>query len=178
MKALLLMAAAGIGAYFAFKVIPYLYRPFFLSKKYRAIDGLYSKLLTGVDNDINLAIENYNKWKSGDKLLKTFRIEEEIVNRIDTAKEAKAHEVELYEKFLRVREHFIVDPNKLSEGIVAYQRYLDVKLKQRSDASMFANAVTLKVTSFEDMSASARETMLVLEENERKLDVLLGDTKK
>ncbi len=151
----------------------YCIRPFFLSRTFQEIDGMYSKLLAGVDNDVNTAIEDYSEWQSGDKVLKTMRTEEEIIKSVDTAKGAKAHEEELHSKFLRLRERFIGNPNKLSEAIVAYRRYLRVKLKQRQDASFFANAVTSGAVSFDEMMAAAKETMAVVEENERKLDILL-----
>ena len=173
MKVLLFIAAAGIVAYLALKLCLYIYRPFFLSKTFREIDGMYNKLLVGIDNDMDTAIEYYSKWQSGDKVLRALRTEKELINNVDTAKGAKAHEEELHDKFLRVRERFIGDPKKLSEGIVAYRRYLGVKLKQRRDASLFANAVTSEAVSFDEMMAAARETIVVLEENEKKLDVLL-----
>jgi hypothetical protein len=173
LKVLLSIVGAGIVVYLAAKLCLYIYRPFFLSKAFRDIDEMYSKLLVAVDNDVNSAIDDYRKWQSGDEVLKTMRPEEEITRSVDTAKGAKAHEEEVHEKFLRLRERFIGDPKKLSESIVAYRRYLGVKLKQRQDASLFANAVTSGVVSFDEMMAAAKETMVVLEETERKLDVLL-----
>jgi hypothetical protein len=38
---------------------------------------------------------------------------------------------------------------------------------------LFANAVTSGAVNFDEMMAAAKETMVVLEENERKLDTLL-----
>lgn len=173
MKVLLLIVGAGIAVYLGFKLCLYIYRPFFLSKTFREIDLLYGRMIAAVDNDVDSAIEDYRKWQSGDKILKTIRTEEEIIKSIDTAKEAKAHEEAVHDKFLRLRERLIRDPQKLSESIVTYRRYLNVKLRQRQDASLFANAVTSGAMSLEEMTAAAKETMVVLEENERKLDILL-----
>jgi hypothetical protein len=173
-KVLLFIIGAGIVVYLALKLCLYIYRPFFLSKTFREIDEMHSKLLAAVDDDLDSAIEDYRKWQGGDKVLKTERTEEEITKSIDTAKGSKAHEEELHEKFLRLRERFIGNPKKLSESIVVYRRYLDVKLKQLQDASSFANAVTSGAVSFDEMMATAKETMVVLEENERKLNIILS----
>ena len=173
MKSLLFTVAAGIVAYFVFKLCLYIYRPFFLSNTFREIDDIYNNLLASVDRDVNSAFENYRKWQSGDIVLRDLCTEEEIVKSVDTAKRTKAHEEELHEKFLRVKERFIGDPKKLSEGIVAYRRYLGVKLKQSQDALLLTNAVTSGAVNFEEMVGAARETMVVLEEIERKLDILL-----
>lgn len=173
MKVLLFTAGAGIAAYLALKLCLYIYRPLFLSKTFREIDEIYSKLLTAVDNDVASAIEDYSKWQSGDKVLRDMRTEEEITKSLNTAKRTKAHEEEVHEKFLRCRERHIGDPKKLAESIVTYQRYLAAKLKQRQDATLCANAVTSVTVSFEEMMTSAKETMVVLKENEKKLDILL-----
>lgn len=174
MKVLIFIVGAGIVVYVALKLCLYIYRPFFLSKTFREIDDKYSKLLAAVDNDMDSAIEDYRKWQSGDDVLKTMRTEEEITKSVDNAKGVKSHEEEVHEKFLRLRERFIGNPKKLSESIVVYRRYLDVKLKQRQDASSFANAVTSGAVSFDEMMATAKETMVVLEEDERKLNILLS----
>jgi hypothetical protein len=122
LKLLLFFVIAGVSVYLLLKLCLYLYRPFFLSKTFREIDDMYSKLVAEVENDVNAAIEDYSKWQSGDKVLRTMRTKEEIIKSVDTAKGAKAHEEELHEKFLRVRERFIGDTKKLSEAIVAYRR--------------------------------------------------------
>lgn len=173
MKAPLFIIASVVVAYFVLKLYLYIYRPFVLSKAFREIDNMYNNLLDAVGKDVNSAIEDYRKWQSGDKVLRDLRTEEEIIKSVDTAKGAKIHEEELHDKFLQVRERFIGDHKKLSEGIVAYRRYLGVKLKQHRDASLFANAVTSGAVSFDEMVAAARETIVVLEENKKKLDVLL-----
>ena len=93
---------------------------------------------------------------------------------VNAAKAAKAHEEEVYGKFLRLKERFIQSPDKLSESIIAYRRYLDVRMKQHQDASLFANAVTSGAISIDEIMAASKETKIVLEENERKLDRLLN----
>lgn len=177
MKSLLLITVAGGVSYFALKLFLCIYRLFFLSKTFQKIEGIYSKLLAGLEKDLNAAIENYSKWQAGDDTLRRFRAEEEILKDVETAKREKAHEEEVHEKFLRARERFSGDRKRLSEAIAAYQRYLSIKVKQRQNASLFAIAVTSEGASlhdFDEMTAAARETMVALEENERKLDILLS----
>jgi len=175
---LLFIVIAGTLVYFLLKLCLYLYRPFFLSKTFRQIEQMYDNLLTAADKDIGSAAEDFKAWQSGDRVIKTFNSEDEMIERINTAKTAKAHEEELHEKFLRLRERFIGDLKKTSESIEAYRRYLVVKLKQRQEAALFASAVISGAMSFDEMSAAAKATMIVLEENERKLDILLitGDS--
>jgi len=173
LKVPLFIVIAGISAYLVLKLCLYIYRPFFLSKAFREIDEMYNNLLATLDNDVGSAIDDYSKWRSRNEVVKTFRTEEEIAESVNTAKRAKAHEEEVHEKFLRLRERFIGDPKKLSESIVAYRRYLGVKLKQYQDATVFANAGISGAVSFDEMMAAARETMVILEENEKKMDILL-----
>jgi hypothetical protein len=173
LKVLLIIVSAGTIIYLALKLCLYIYRLFFLSKIFKEINEMYSRLLAAVDNDVDTAIDDYRKWQSGDKVIKHMRTVEEITKSVDVAKEAKVREEEVHEKFLRLRQRFIGDPKKLSESIAVYQRYLGVKLKQRQDASLFANAVTSGAVGFDEMMAAAKETIVVLEENERRLDILL-----
>lgn len=172
MKLLLFIVIAGILVYFFLKFLLRLYRPFFLSRTFLEIDQIYSRLLTAADNDIDSAVENLKKWQSNDRVVRTMCSEDEIMKNIDAAKAAKTHEEELHEKFIRLKERFIGDPSRLSESIVAYRRYLEVKLRQHQDATLFAR--TSGSISFDEMMAAAKETMIVLEENEKKLDVLLA----
>jgi hypothetical protein len=46
-------------------------------------------------------------------------------------------------------------------------------LQQRQNAGVAANALTLGAISFDEFVAAAKETKIALEENERKLDILL-----
>lgn len=174
MKILFSIIITGTLAYLLLKLCLYFYRPFFLSKTFREIEKIYNRLLIAADKELASAVEDFKKWQSGDKVLRTLRTENEMMERINTANKIKAHEEEVHGKFFRLRERFIQDHSKLSESIVAYQRYLEVRLRQRQDAALFANAVTSGTMTFDEMAVASEQTMLVLEKNERKLDVLLS----
>jgi hypothetical protein len=47
-------------------------------------------------------------------------------------------------------------------------------LSHHQDAALFANAVTSGAVTIDEMVTAARETMVILKENERKLDILLS----
>jgi len=173
LKTLLFIIIAGILVYLLLRLCLYLYRPFFLSKTFREIEQTYNRLLTVAEKDVGSAVENLGKWQSGDKVIRTMWTEDEIKESINAAKAARAHEEEVYGKFLRLRERFLHNPDKLSESIVTYQRYLNIRLQQRQNAGVAANALTLGAISFDEFVAAAKETKIALEENERKLDILL-----
>src|SRR5208283_6082614 len=131
-------------------------------------------LLADVDKDIGSAEENLKAWRSGDKVVRDFSSEDDLLKRINDTTAAKAHEKEVHEKFLRLRERFISDPKKLSESIVTYRRYLELKLHQCQGAESSTRALEVGAISFDEWMAEARETMIALEESERKLDALLS----
>ncbi len=173
MKLLLVIVIIGTLAYLLIKFSLYVYRPFFLSKTFMAIEEMYNRLQIAADKDIDLDVEYLKKWQSGDGIVKAYSSEDEIMERIKTTRAAKTHEEEVYGKFLRLRERFLHNPDKLSESIVTYQRYLNIRLQQRQNAGVAANALTLGAISFDEFVAAAKETKIALEENERKLDILL-----
>ena len=174
LKLLLFIVIAGALIYLLFKLFLYLYRPFFLAKTFRKIDQMYNRLLTNADKTIDEWIEGLEAWRSDEVAARiAYHSEDELIKNLNDAKEDKTHEEEVYGKFLRCRERFVYDPEKLSESIVTYQRYLNVRLKQIVDAPMIAKALEIQVMSFDEMLSQQNETMIVLEESERKLDMLL-----
>ena len=172
-KLLLFIVIAGALLYLLLKFCLYLYRPFFLSKTYRKIDQMYNRLLTNAEKNIEEWIEGMEAWRSNEVAARlTYRSEDEIIEEINNAKEDKAHEEKVYGKFLRCRERFVNNPSKLSGSIVAYQRYLDARLKLIEYPEIFVMAGPSRAMNFDEMMAVKKEAMIVLEENERKLDVL------
>lgn len=176
MDLLLKIIIGGCIAYALLKLSLYIYRPFFLSKTFREIDEIYNKLLTATEKDISSATKDLEKWRSGDKVRIDFHTEDEWIEILNSARKVKSHEEEVHEKYLRLKERFISKPAKLSESIVAYKRYLDVRSKQYQDAGQFAHAVTSGAISFEELLADKKKKTLILKENERILDFLLNDT--
>jgi hypothetical protein len=74
-----------------------------------------------------------------------------------------------------LRERFVLNPKKLSASIVAYRRYLQVRSQHHEDAMLCACAVTAGAFSFDDMMAARKKIMIIMKENERKLDILLTE---
>jgi hypothetical protein len=175
LKTLLFIIIAGILVYLLLRLCLYLYRPFFLSKTFREIEQTYNRLLTVAEKDVGSAVENFGKWQSGDKVIRTMWTEDEIKESINAAKAARAHEEEVYGKFLRLRERYALNPKQLSESIVAYRRYLQVRFQHYENAMLCESAVTSGAFSFDEMMAARKEAMIILEENERKLDILLTE---
>jgi hypothetical protein len=178
LKILLFIVIAGILVYLLIKFCLHLYRPFFLNKTFRKIEQMYNGLLTALEKDVGYWVETWGEWQSGDNVVRIQCREDDIMQNINAAKVAKAHEEEVYRKFLRLRERYAINPlnpKKLSESIIAYRRYLEVRVKQNQDGKLFASAVTSGAISIGEMMAAAKETIIVLEENERKLDNLLTE---
>ena len=175
MKTLLVIVIAGILVYPFLKLCLYLYRPFFLTRTFREIEKIYNRLLTAAEKDVGSWVDTWEEWQSGDKVVRTMYRENDIMEHINAAKAAKAHEEEVYGKFLRLRERFILNPKKLSASIVAYRRYLQVRLQHHEDAILCACAVTAGAFSFDDMMVARKKIMIIMKENERKLDILLTE---
>ena len=173
MKLLLIIIFAGGVVYVLLKLCLYIYRPFFLSKIYREIDKMYQSLMTATEKDVRSRVNDLEKWHAGDKVITTLSSKEDLIANIKAAEVAKTHEEEVHGKFLRLNERFRQDPDKLSDSIVAYRRYLEVRLKQEQDATVFVVAMNTGAMSFDEFAAAAKETKMVLEEIERKLDILL-----
>ena len=159
MKTLSFIIIAGILVYLLLKLCLYLYR----------------RLLTAIERDVGYWVETLERWQSGDKVVRTSCRENDIMENINAAKAAKAHEEEVYGKFLRLKERFILNPKKLWESIVAYRRYLRISLQHHEDAMLCASAVTSGAFSFDEMMAARKEIMIILEKDERKLDILLTE---
>jgi hypothetical protein len=175
LKTLLFIVIAVTLAYLLFKLCLYLYRPFFFSRTFREIEQMHNRLLTDAEKDVGTWVETLGKWQSGDEVIRKQYSEDEIMESINAAKAAKAHEEEVYGKFLRLRERYALNPKKLSESIVAYRGYLEVRFQHHQDEMLCASAVTSGAFSFDEMMAARKKTMMVLEENERKLDILLTE---
>jgi hypothetical protein len=136
---------------------------------------MYNRLLTVAEEDVGSTVETLGKWQSGDKVTMTEHNEDEIMESINAAKAEKAHEEEVYGKFLRLRERYALNPKKLSESIVAYRGYLEDRFQHYQDEMLCASAATSGAFSFDEMMAARKKAMIVLEENERKLDILLTE---
>ena len=141
----------------------------------REIDEMYQRLITAAEKDLRSRINDLEKWHAGDKVITDLNSKDDLVANIKAAEAAKAHEEEVRGKFLRLNERFRQDPRKLSDALSTYRRYLEVRLKQEQDATLFVHAMNCGAMSFDEFTAAARETKIVLEEIERKLDVLLAE---
>lgn len=172
-KRWVIIVVVGIALYFILKMVLLLLRPFFLKKFFEEIDMLYNKTKAITSKDIEMAIENLQKWQAKDISITICSSENGLQSYIKAAQADHQHEQEVYEKFLRCREKFIQNPEKLSDVIVIYKRYLTVKLKQLSDSKLFSGALASGAITSEELETSAKELRLILEENENKLDALL-----
>ena len=170
METFVFIIIAGISAYLLLKLCLYIYRPFFLSKTLAGIEQEYNKLIAAVDKEIAEDLERLEKVQSGEG----GGSEDLITENIKDVKTEKAHQEQVHEKFLRLKERFNRDYGKLSESIAAYQRYLDLKLEQSYNARYFVNAVISGTVSHDEFESSARKMGIALEECERKFDVLLA----
>ena len=175
MNIILSIIIAGVLIYLIVKFCLLIYRPFFLSKTFRNIDEMYNRVLNHTERSIHSALEDLKEWEAGDKVIRLVHSEDRITKNVNDAESAKAHEEEVYAKFLRLKEHFIHHPTKLAEAIAAYQRYLKVRLAQFQGASIYSSGVTSGAITFDELVKYRNEIIIILKENERKLDMLLTD---
>jgi hypothetical protein len=137
------------------------------------INKMYESLMVAAEKDLRSRIKDLEMWHAGDKVVSDLSIKEDLVANIKVAEAAKAHEQEVHAKFLRLKERFRQDTERASETILTYRRYLEVRMKQQQDASLFVRAMESGAMSFDEFTAAAKDTKVVLEEIERKLDTLL-----
>lgn len=149
----------------------YLYRPFYFSKIIRKTDEMYKKVLSHIESEIESSLENLKKYQSGEKKTCMPHYEDRMHERIKDAELDKTHEEEVYSKFLRLKERFIQDYIKLADSVTTYQRYLEVRLNRIQYAAIIASGAIRP----EEIVALNNKTLIILEENERKLDTLLSD---
>lgn len=175
MKYVVLILVGIALLYFIIKVALHQARKAYLSRLLEKMDTLYNNLIKNTRDELASVSENYSKWKSGDEVQRVvYDGEEELLARITDAKSALAHEESVREKYLRLRARFSADPKKVGEAIVAYHNYLSIKMKQHLDAETYVRALNVGAMTFDEFAASGRETRILVEECERRLDVLLS----
>ncbi len=175
MKVLLGIVIGGVVLYWIIKFILLLLRPFFVRKYCREIDSLYRKIHKKCVIDLNSAVSMLEKWENMDRVVRSLSDEETLNNNIDTARSGIKHEEQLYDKFMRLQVRYIGDYEKLGEGIASYRAYLQVKLKPHPfafDPTLTSEGVLNLADEFVE---SAKKRKIVLEEFERKIDVLLNE---
>ena len=173
MEQLIFIIIIIILAYLVLKLTLHLSRPFFFYRTFRDIDQMYNKLLSAVKNDIDSYADKLKKWQSNEDDIRKHFSEDELIKEMNKVKAAKSHEEEIYQKFLRCKKSFSPDSDKFSEAIELYIKYLKVRLKMRSGAIMIANSSTSGAMTSDNFEAAKKESTIILEETERKLDMLL-----
>lgn len=175
MKLIVLIIIGGCLLYLLLKFALIIFRPFLVYKTLNNIDEMYGRVLDLTKKNVEASFEELSEWEAADNIIRVIREEDHIYKDINDAKSSQLHEEEMYSKFIRLRERFLHNNEKLSESIIVYQRYLKVRLKQIQDASIYSRGVTLGVISFDEMRSKSREEMIILEENERTIDILLRE---
>jgi len=171
LKILIILVLVGFIIYFLFKLGLYIYRPFYLRKTISSIEAQYNRLLAILNKDIDMAVKDYSRWQSGDRV--ALCSEDELRKGIDEAMASKKHAQEVNDKFFRLRERYIVDYKKLGDPIFWYKRYLNLRLDQIGKASIYSSALTSGVATIDEFMASANEHRIAIEESEKRLDTLL-----
>ena len=174
MEPLSVALVVGFGILGSYRLWMYLYGPNSTTKLAEDNEVKFKRLLDSLDADINSAIDNFNKWEGGDKILAILNSEEDMKRAIHDAHESKKHFIEVKDKYIRLQERFLNNRTKLSETIRHYNRYLCIRIKQRNNAGTYSKLVELGGMTFEEALTKANETRIILNECERKLDVLLN----
>ena len=175
MKLLLPILIAGGVLYFLIKIGLFLLRPFFLAKILEEIEQLYTETQAVFVKDLEQAIENSKRWRANDKILRILSSEKDFEARIQDAQAADRYNKDVHEKFIRLKERFIQNPSQLADSIVVYKRYLEMKLTQNREVAVLSQGLTSGALTLNEFESSARETRIILEELERKINVLLSN---
>jgi len=174
MKILITLILAGFVIYLIAKICLYIYRPFFISKTLNKMHTQYSKLIAVANKEVERCSNDYEKWKSGDSVLVDMYSEGQCKNAIKGALEWKNHEQEVYEKFIRLRERSAGNYKKLGETISACMTYLNLREKVSQTRVTDMQAFSAGAITFAEFEASTNEGRIMIEEGERRLDVLLN----
>jgi len=169
---LIILVLAGLVIYLLFKLGLYIYRSFYLQKMTSKIEEQHNKLLARLNQDVDMGVENYNQWQSGDITL-GLESGDELKDRINEAMASKKHAQEVNEKFIRLRERYLLNYKKSADPIFWYMTYLDLRLNQFENADIYSSALSIEGATFDEFVISANEQRIPIEENERRLDALL-----
>lgn len=168
--------------YLLAKFALYIYRPFGVQKFYNKIDELYEKLLTFSDKDINNTQDRLgalrNKGHKDHDKISTWHKEEDLIEEAEQNRKAKEHEEEVYNMYLRCRERYgmnFKNPDKMTEYIGAYYRYLTVSCTYRRIYEMRMNSFMLHACDSDEMKKEYNEFKISTEECIRKLNTLLAE---
>ena len=172
MNILIILVLAGLVIYLLFKLGLYIYRSFYLQKMTSKIEEQHNKLLARLNQDVDMGVENYNQWQSGDITL-GLESGDELKDRINEAMASKKQAQEVNEKFIRLRERYLLNYKKSADPIFWYMTYLDLRLNQFENADIYSSALSIEGATFDEFVISANEQRIPIEENERRLDALL-----
>jgi hypothetical protein len=151
----------------------YLYKPYALKKIMEDNDNKYEMLLSILRSRIESTVNDLEKWKSGERASFVLSSEDELKKAIGDAHDEKEHFVNVNEKYIRLKERYINDRKTLTEAILSYNRHLQLRLKLNSDAELYTKLLELDGITFDEWIAKGNETKIMIEESERRLDVLL-----
>lgn len=176
MRTLLYVTIAGGGIYILLKLTIFYYRPVAMRKAFEEIQGQYDKLLSIYNTELNTAIKNLQEWQSGNasKIMQMATDEHNLIENVTEAKKRKEHEVEIYYRYLKLKERFVYDRKKLAEAILSYDRCLSLKLEQISAGDRYVSMLEGNAITMDKFIESGNEMRIAIQESERRLDVLLG----
>ncbi len=118
MTILLYVVLALVGMYLLVKIGLFFYRPIVINKAMLEIKDGFARAMKAHDEEINRwmkHLENYREGKDAETV--HFSSEDEISKRIKDAADAKEHERDVYEKFVKLRERSLNDKNKFAEAM-------------------------------------------------------------
>lgn len=173
MKIILILVMAGLTLFCVMKIGLYAYRPFFLNKLLREIQTKYDDLIMLYEKELKEATDNLNKYESGDDILIKLGSEDEFRARIKDALQILKELQESNVVFIRLKERFLTNNKMLSESIIAYQRYLELRLNSRKNAHLCTQALASGGIALAEFVAAAKEDKILIEESEKKLYRLL-----
>lgn len=177
MDLILFILITGMVLYFLTKIVLFLLRPFFLARFIEKIEQLYARTQAILGKDLEQAMEDLKRWHKNETSTKILYSERDLEARIRAAQAAEEHNKDVHDKFIRLQERYIHNSQKLADSILIYRRYLEIKLRQNQEATVLSSGLMLGVTTSSKFESSARETMITLQEIERKIDILLKDEK-
>ncbi len=175
MSFLLTCSIAAILIYLFLKFAIHLYKPYLLSKNLEKINKMYERSMGLCTKRSDFLRQDVQPFRIDDTAAPGNEAKETLAEKLQSAETLKAHEQEVHRKFLRLQERFFQDPNKLSEVILIYHRYLSIRLQYEKTISFYPeNRWDDDDADVDETTASSKDLSAILEENERKLDVLLS----
>lgn len=171
MKIILYVVGICLGLYFLAEFILRMLRPYFLNKYLIKVEEKYAKVKKKLKKDVDESVDNLNNYENN-VFFKIISTRDDVENSLKMAKENLSYMVGLNEKFIKLKEKFVLNNKKLAEAIVLYDRFFQLYESRNAYCYLFYMNTG---ESSEEKRESLNEMNARLEQAEKNIEKLLEE---